>query len=155
MVTPGIIKNLKTDIITQLQQDTVLNQYEFYHSLWEVAPKTKKPCHSIDLGEDRKGEDEASGGTVNNYTIQGFLITYIEPSPNNPRKLTELLDEIQERQKNALQYAQDRMLWSYVWNYKYGRSYKMPWTLQDPQSGNMRLVAHRVITEFEISYEVR
>lgn len=152
MKNPGNIKLLKEDIINNgLKRDSVLSQWKCYNSQWEVSAKTKKPCHSIDLNINETGDLEANGGRILNRKIQGIIITYIDPLKT--KNLTELLDELIERTDIVLEDSSQTGQFQHIFGYKYGRGYTKPFTITTNEGP--KLVAHRVITEFEIQYEVR
>jgi len=151
MTETGVILEVKEDIITALQVDSVLAKEEYYNSWVEVNANTRKPCHSVDIEEETPLQDGCSGGLKETYVAKGFIIDYIEPEMDKT-KITEDLDNFRERTRNALKTADKSDTFTRITSWTYKRSYPRPWTVDF--QGSLKILAHRMITEFEVEYEV-
>lgn len=152
----GALDACKADIIEVLKTDSVLAKAKFYNSMFEVDSNTRKPCHSIDLGVDKDNEDGYTGRGIDNYVVSGVIITYLEPDTKKTKTMPSL-DEYRERTKTVLKRAAKLDTFSVIKSFKYLNSYTNPMTTQTRVNGmvSTQLTAHRAITEFEITYEVR
>lgn len=147
-----IMGDIKDELITTLQANSVFSNDSFYRSMFEVGTNTGKPCHSIDLGYDSPGEDEYSGGMIRVYKVEGVLITYLEPEIPDT-SVGDELDKYRDAAKDALQDKEDSATWTKIREYKYIESYPDPWS--DEYQGSTRLLAHRMINKFSVEYEVK
>jgi len=147
----GKLKKVKTDLINALKVDKTLARHGFYYSWLDVKPTGKKPCHSIDFDVDTEDMDGCGGGLSDDYTTSGFIITYLDP--NIKKGLPDQLDEHLERVRNALKTAHRLDTFTVVTSFTYKKAYRKPWAYRD-KSGEVHIVAHRIITEFELSYKV-
>lgn len=147
----GVIREVKEDIITALQADPTLAKEEYYYSWLEVDTNTRKPCHSVDIEEETQIDGGCVGGLKDAYTAKGFIIDYIEPEMDKT-KISGDLDNFRERTRNALKTADRDGTFTRITSWTYKRSYPRPWTVEF--QGSLRILAHRMITEFDVEYEV-
>lgn len=147
-----VLGDIKDELISTLKTNPIFANDPFYRSMFEVGTNTGKPCHSIDLGYDRPGEDEYSGGLIRVYKVEGVLITYLEPEILDT-VIGDELDKYRDAAKDAFQDKEDTGAWTKIREYEYIESYPDP--MSEEYQGSIRLLAHRMILKFSIEYEVR
>lgn len=147
----GQLKLVKKDIVDALKSDSTLSKDKFYTSMFEVDTNTKKPCHSIDLDEETE-EETYTGGCIDKYTVEGMIITYLEPEIRKGT-ISDELDLYRERIRNTLKEADKKDTFAVISSFKYKTSYPLPWTVSSPNGP--KLVAHRMIIKFTVEYGVK
>ena len=149
----GILDLGIKDIITVLQTDTVLGALPSYGSMWEVSANTPKPCQSVDFEREQDSLDSGnSGGCIDDYSINGFIIQYLPPD-YAPKSIRPKLDEYRERTRNAIKESIKTDSFEVLESLIYKESKPLPW-MEQYQTGP-RLVAHRMITDFTATYAVK
>lgn len=148
-----VMETLKQELESVLKSNSLFVHDPFYPSMFEVTTNSPKPCHSITLDRDTPVPDaemEYMGGVVDQYRVEGILITYLEPELPS---VGAMLEKYRDAAKAELQDADKTNKWEIITSYKYLESYPMPWT--ESYGTEPSIVAHRMVIKFLIDYEVR
>ena len=149
----GILDLGIQDITSLLELDPVLKSLPTYPSLWEVDANTPKPCQSVDLDVEKNSSDAGySGGCIDDYDATGVIIQYLEPDHPKDQIMPDL-NEYRERTRNKLKEAEQLDLFTTIETIHYVQSKPRPWVIQNMDGP--RVLAHRLITDFTVTYAVK
>jgi hypothetical protein len=146
-------EDIKADIYNVLSVHPFINDLPKYNSLLEVSTDVPMSCLSIDLDKD-KLIGQCNGGLVGKFERGGVLIYYLPPD-TEPKQIMPMLDDFMETARDTLLLAaidKATINFEHIYEFKYDDGKPVPWSVK-VATGEVNLLAHRMIISFTVKYE--